>query len=95
VFCNIHPQMAAFVVVAPTPWVTVAGADGAFRFDVPPGRYLVTALSERATPVSTETRVGPGAAPAVLTLDESMFVPAPHVNKFGKPYPKEAYKPGE
>ncbi len=86
--------MAAFLVVAPTLWVTIAALDGTFRLDVPPGRYLVTALSERATPVSTEARVGPGSTPARLTLDESMFVPAPHVNKFGKPYPKDAYKTG-
>jgi plastocyanin len=94
VFCNIHPQMAAFLVVAPTPWVTTAGADGSFRLDMPPGRYRVTAMSERATPVSVEARVGADAAPVVIPLDESMFVPARHMNKFGKPYPMEAYKTG-
>jgi plastocyanin len=94
VFCNIHPQMAAFIVVAPSAWVTTASSDGAWRLDVPPGRYRVTALSERAAPVSTEVRVGDVAAPTVLTLDESRFVPTQHLNKFGKPYPKEAYKEG-
>ncbi len=39
VFCNIHPQMTALVVVARTPWIVNAGADGAFRLDLPPGRY--------------------------------------------------------
>lgn len=93
VFCNIHPQMAAVVVVAPSPWVTMTEADGSWRLDVPPGRYRLTALSERATPVSIEVKVGAGATTSpVLTLDESTFVVAQHLNKFGKPYPKEAYK---
>ncbi len=92
VFCNIHPQMTALVVVAPTPWIVNAGADGAFRFDLPPGRYTLTALSERAPTVSIEVTVS-GATPAPsLTLDESAFVAAPHANKFGKPYPEAAYK---
>jgi plastocyanin len=93
VFCNIHPQMAAFIVVAPSPWVTTADPDGTWRLDVPPGRYRVTALSERATPVSAEVRVGGGAtASPALTLDETTFAQTQHLNKFGKPYPKEAYK---
>jgi len=93
VFCNIHPQMAAFIVVAPSPWVTTADADGSWRLDVPPGRYRVTALSERATPVSAEVRVAGGAtASPLLTLDESTYAQTTHTNKFGKPYPKEAYK---
>ena len=93
VFCNIHPQMAAFLVVAPTPYVAVAGPDGAWRLDVPPGKYRVTAISERAAAVTVEVSVS-GAAATVsgLVLDESAFAAAPHLNKFGKPYPKDAYK---
>jgi len=94
VFCNIHPQMSAFLVVAPTPFVTVAAQDGTWRLEVPPGKYRVTALSERASPVVVEVTVS-GAATAVagLVLDESAFLAAPHTNKFGKPYPKDAYRP--
>jgi plastocyanin len=94
VFCNIHPQMSAFLVVAPTPFVTVAGQDGVWRLEVPPGKYRVTALSERAAAVVVEITVS-GAATAVegLVLDESAFLATPHTNKFGKPYPKDAYRP--
>ncbi len=92
IFCNIHPQMSAFVVAVPTPWVAVAEAGGAFRLDLPPGRYRLTALSERAAAVTTDVAVaGTTAAPA-LTLDESGFAAASHLNKFGRPYPPEAYK---
>lgn len=93
VFCNIHPQMIAFIVVAPTPWVTTAASDGTWRLDLPSGRYRITAVSERAAPVSTETKVGGAASDSVaLTLDESSFAQAKHLNKFGKPYPASAYK---
>lgn len=94
IFCNIHPQMSAFLVVAPTPYVTVAAQDGSFRLDVPPGRYRVTALSERAAPVTVEVSVSTQATADGLMLDESGFVSTQHTNKFGKPYPKDAYKPG-
>ena len=93
VFCNIHPQMSAFLVVAPTPFVTVAAKDGTWRLEVPPGRYRVTALSERASPVVVEVAVSGAAAVEGLVLDESAFLATPHTNKFGKPYPKDAYKP--
>lgn len=92
VFCNIHPQMTALVVAAPTPWITTTGANGAWRLELPAGKYRVTALSERAAPVVSEVSVA-GAATATITLDESAFVAARHSNKFGQPYPETAYKP--
>jgi plastocyanin len=92
VFCNIHPQMAAFLVVAPSPWVVTAGPDGRWRLDVPPGRYRVTALSERASPVAIEVTVVSTMTQAPpIALDESVAVSTPHLNKFGKPYPRSAY----
>src|SRR4029453_7710360 len=93
IFCNIHPQMVAFLVVAPPPWITQAAADGSWRFELPTGRYRVTALSERSAPVSVEVRVGTqGGPPVVITLDESRGVQATNMNNFGKPYPPAAYK---
>jgi plastocyanin len=93
VFCNIHPQMAAFVVVAPSPWVTTTAPDGSWRLDLPAGRYRITALSERAAAATVEITVGPRTGdPPVLILEESKTVQTDHLNKFGKPYPASAYK---
>jgi plastocyanin len=93
VFCNIHPQMTALIVVVPTPHVTLAGQDGRFVLDLPPGRYRITAVSERASPVTAEVTSGPGASTAPdLTLDESSWVAAKHKNKYGQDYPAAAYK---
>jgi plastocyanin len=93
VFCNIHPQMSAVVVVAPTAYATVAASDGSYVLDLPPGRYRVTAMSERAAPVTVEVTSTPGASNAPeLTLDESQWAATQHKNKFGKDYPAAAYK---
>jgi plastocyanin len=92
VFCNIHPQMTAMIVVTPTPYVTLADANGAFTLDLPPGRYKLTAVSERAAAVSSEMKVGASAATAPeLTLDESQYVAPARKNKYGQDYPKDAW----
>ena len=93
VFCNIHPQMAAVIVVTPTPYVTTTDRDGGFTLALPPGRYRVTATTGRGTPVSGEVVVGPAPlSMPVLEIDERALVEPPHTNKFGKPYPREAYR---
>jgi plastocyanin len=93
VFCNIHPQMTALVIVVPTPHTSLVGSDGRYALDLPPGRYRVTALSERAAPAAVEVTSGAGAATAPeLTLDESGWTFAQHKNKFGRDYPAAAYK---
>jgi hypothetical protein len=93
VFCNIHPHMTALIVVLPTPYTTLAAADGRFVLDLPPGRYRLTAMSERAAPVSVEivSSAGATAAPE-LTLDESTWVFVQHKDKFGRDYPAAAYQ---
>jgi plastocyanin len=40
IFCNIHPQMIAHIVVVPNRFYARPAADGSFHFDgVPPGTY--------------------------------------------------------
>lgn len=89
VFCNIHPQMTAVLLIVPTPYITEADAAGTYRLELPPGRYRVTAWSERSSPASLEVTVAPGGAVAPeLALDESGYVELPHKNKYGVDYPK-------
>jgi plastocyanin len=92
VFCNIHPEMTALVLVVPTPYAALADADGRFTLDLPPGRYRVTAVSPRASPVSVEIVTTAGATDAPdLTLDESAWA-AQHKNKYGQDYPAASYQ---
>ena len=91
VFCNIHPQMAAVILVLPTSHIIEADAGGSYRLDLSPGKYRITAWSERGeTPASAEFTVGVGLSTVPdLQLDESKFVDAGHKNKFGQDYPKQ------
>ena len=39
-FCNIHPNMAGYVVVVDSPWFATSDAEGRFRIaDIEPGEY--------------------------------------------------------
>ena len=95
VFCNIHPQMSALVLVLPTSYIAEANTQGLYRIDLPPGHYRLSAWSERSEPVTEEVSVESTAVSAPeLTLDESKFVEIPHKNKYGQDYPASAYEPG-
>jgi hypothetical protein len=88
VYCNIHPQMSAIVVVLANSFFAKAAADGSFRIEnVPEGRYRLRAWHERGGDAEREIVVpAEGAVQAALTLDASKFHKAPHKNKFGKDY---------
>ena len=59
-FCKIHPQMTAVILVLPSSFITGLDATGAYRLDLPPGRFRVTAWSERTEPATTEVTVSAG-----------------------------------
>jgi plastocyanin len=49
VYCHLHPNMAATIVVAPTRWYAMADRNGHYDIpDVPPGRYTVVAWHRSA-----------------------------------------------
>ena len=88
VYCNIHPQMSAVVLVRDNPLFTKAAADGTFTIEnVPAGRYVVKAWHERGGEAGSEVAVTEtGTAQARFTLDGSTYKSVPHKNKFGKDY---------
>lgn len=88
VYCNIHPQMSAVVLVRDNPFFAKAARDGAFAIEgVPAGRYQLRAWHERAPEASQEVSVpAEGRTVAQLLLDAAGFRRVQHKNKFGKDY---------
>lgn len=98
IYCNVHPQMSALVVVRDNPYYTQPSSDGSFTIpDVPPGKYVLHAWHERAVvsrdllvPATREIQVpGGGVSDLELTLDARGYKFKPHLNKFGRPYPQQ------
>jgi plastocyanin len=47
--CNVHPEMAAYVIVSPTPYFATTDKSGAYKIEnIPDGSYTVTAWHEGA-----------------------------------------------
>jgi plastocyanin len=87
VYCNIHPEMAATILVLPNRKFARVGADGRFAIaDVPPGTWTVFAYTRAAVrPAQAKVTVTSG-ADAELHLDLSRGVEPPHLNKYGEKY---------
>jgi plastocyanin len=67
--CNVHPEMSAYVFVAPTPYFAVTDAKGEYVIkDVPPGKYTLKAWSEQGKPVEQPVEVTGTAVTANLTV---------------------------
>jgi plastocyanin len=48
ILCNVHPEMAAYVVVLSTPYYAVSEKDGAYEIkDVPAGKYALKIWHEK------------------------------------------------
>jgi plastocyanin len=88
VFCNIHPEMSATIMVLPNRRFGFADDGGVVSLDgVPAGTWTIFAYSRRAkAPVSAKVTVAAGATTDVaITLDE-VVRDFKHLNKYGEPY---------
>lgn len=58
VFCHIHADMSAVILVLGNPYFTVPATDGRFALaDIPPGEYTLVAWHERIKPVRQKVRI--------------------------------------
>lgn len=91
VYCNVHPQMSAIVVVRDNPFFAQPGADGSFTLhDVPPGNYILHAWHERGGETTRPVTVpATGVRNAALQLDARGYRFVQHLNKFGQPYTQQ------
>ena len=87
VYCNIHPEMAATILVLPNHRYTHAKPDGTFAIDgVRAGTWKVFAYTRRAVkPAMASVTVHDG-ADATIDLAVTRGADAGHANKFGEKY---------
>ena len=90
VFCNVHPQMSATVIVTNTPYYTMADKQGHFSFtEVNNGSYELHAYCEEGQ-TATNLEMNGSPAKVDLKVDASKYKKLPHKNKFGKDYETDA-----
>ena len=86
VYCNIHPEMAATIIVVPNRAHTRRNHDGSYVIEhVPPGRWQVFAYARRTKPVSTWVTVAAG-QDAHIDLALVRGAEETHLNKYGEKY---------
>jgi plastocyanin len=86
VFCNVHPQMSATIVVASSPYYTIAEKSGAFSLgDIPNGAFQLRAYAEEGQ-ATQKIVVSDKPLQFELTIDGRNFKKVKHKNKFGKDY---------
>lgn len=98
IFCNIHPQMSAVVVVVDTPYFAVSDARGEFVIpQAPPGRYQLNSweehcssktLNELSRQISIEEN---SVSLGSVHLQESDKPITVHLNKYGKQYDPDVF----
>lgn len=67
VYCHLHPNMSATIVVSPTQWSVRASPDGHFVLPaVPPGKYTVVAWHKAAGFVRKTVTVTENGAPPLI-----------------------------
>ena len=93
VFCNIHAQMSAVIVVVPSPYFATSGAAGSYRIEnVPAGEYTLKVFHERATEktlAALERRITVTGDQdlGAMKISETGYLELGHKNKHGGDYP--------
>jgi plastocyanin len=92
IFCNIHPEMSAVIVVVGSPYFAVPNKLGEFSLAaVPAGRYTLHVWNESALPASLQalsrdvTVSGTAHSLGAIHIPVTKS-PAPHKNKYGQDY---------
>lgn len=94
VYCNVHPNMSAVIHVLPAQWYGFADASGAYTFEVPAGKYRLTAWNEQGGTTQSVIEVTSKgvAGNTALTIDSRNHRLQQHKNKFGKAYQTQSSK---
>jgi plastocyanin len=87
IYCNVHPQMVAHVIVVTNAFYAQPKPDGSFALKgVPPGRYRLAVWFARGQPFSHEVAVEAGRTAALRIDLREVRAPGRHLDKVGLPY---------
>lgn len=93
IFCNIHPQMSAVVVVLSSPYFGVTDKQGEFSIGaVPAGHYMLHVWNESAQPEALKALTRPIEISNTARMVGTIRVPVTrsatlaHKNKYGQEY---------
>lgn len=92
IFCNIHPQMGAVVIVLSAPYYGISGSDGRVKIEhVPIGTYRLKVWAEGASDDTLESLARDIVVTGDLNFENIRIRVTPsvnltHMNKFGHPY---------
>lgn len=100
IFCNIHPEMSAVIMVMTTPYYATTNAAGDYAIEsVPAGEYEFSVWYESAQPEQLKAlqhRITVSAADAQLnpvTVQVAPSLAVNHKNKYGQSYEKQPSYP--
>ena len=86
VFCNVHHDMVAYILVVATPHVASPGADGSFVLSgLPKGAGRLTVWHEQAEPWTADLQL-PAGKPVAARVEVVRPRVPPHLNKTGQSY---------
>jgi hypothetical protein len=75
VFCHIHPNMSAVILVLDNPFFVIPATDGKFSLDgIPPGDYVLVAWHERIKPIRQKVKIVAGQS---STINFNIPLPQP------------------
>ena len=89
VYCNVHPNMSAVLVVLDSPFWAHPRLDGSWSIDAPPGKYRLHVWHEQGGTAESLVQLGANGRATGETnfrLDSRRHRTSPHLNKHGKPY---------
>ena len=90
VYCNIHPEMAASIVVLDNPWFSLTDRSGHFVVcGVPDGEYVLRAWNDMGAEFRESIQVSGGSVLDTRFALTETRRSVQHSNKFGKPYPSK------
>jgi plastocyanin len=88
IYCNIHSEMAAYVMVLDGAAFAVADEAGHYRIGgLPDGRHEVRVWHEQAGETASSVDVSGRAGVLDVVLDAAAYREQPHKNKYGEDYP--------